>query len=267
MSTYGPVNGIWTASSYDLLTTVLRNEWGFDGIVMTDWWAMGNDEAGAPGDYANVASQVRAQNDLNMVNSSAEDNSNKDNLETALESGTLTRAELARNAANILRFILKTPVYRHMLGEESELDIELKDTVSEDDAKLQDMIKVKMNSDVTELDASKIVVAKGAATTFLLTAPCKCLMDLELVVRADNQPDVAQLPVSIFQDKSLIKTVTLTGMDKEWQTIKVNLYPSFVGNFYLKLYFAQGGLEIQSARVVVTKNMEEEFKRGIAELG
>ena len=37
MTTYGPVNGIWTASSYDLLTTLLRNEWGFDGIAMTDW--------------------------------------------------------------------------------------------------------------------------------------------------------------------------------------------------------------------------------------
>ncbi len=266
MSTYGPVNGIWTASSYDLLTTVLRNEWGFDGIVMTDWWAMGNDEAGAPGDYANVASQVRAQNDLNMVNSSAEDNSNKDNLEEALKDGRLTRAELARSASNILRFLLKTPVYRHMLGEESELDIELKDAVSQEDIKLQDMIKVKMNADVTELDPSRIVIGKGAATTFLLTAPCKCLMDLELVVRADDQPDVAQLPISVFQDKSLIKTVTLTGMDKEWKTIKVGLYPSFVGNFYLKLYFAQGGLEIQSARVVVTKNMEEEFKRGIAGL-
>lgn len=36
MSTYGPANGIWTAGSVDLLTTILRNEWDFDGIVMTD---------------------------------------------------------------------------------------------------------------------------------------------------------------------------------------------------------------------------------------
>ena len=39
MSTYGPVNGLWTAGSYDLLTTILRKEWGYQGIVMTDWWA------------------------------------------------------------------------------------------------------------------------------------------------------------------------------------------------------------------------------------
>ena len=44
MSTYGPVNGLWTAGSYDLLTTILRKEWGYQGIVMTDWWAKINEE-------------------------------------------------------------------------------------------------------------------------------------------------------------------------------------------------------------------------------
>lgn len=266
MSTYGPVNGIWTASSYDLLTTILRNEWEFDGIVMTDWWAMGNDEAGAPGDYANVASQVRAQNDLNMVNGDAEANSGHDNLESALADGRLTRAELARGAANILRFLLKTPAYKHMLGIESELDKELKGAVSDEDANLQDMIKVKMKDDVTELDPKDFKIEKGSATTFVLTTPKKCCMELELELRADNQPDVAQLPVSVFQDKQLIKSFTLTGMDKEWKKVKIDLIPAFMSNFYLKFYFAQGGLEIKSAKITITKDIENEFKRGITEL-
>lgn len=266
MSTYGPVNGIWTASSYDLLTTILRNEWGFDGIVMTDWWAMGNDEAGAPGDYANVASQVRAQNDLNMVNGDAEANSGHDNLESALAEGKLTRAELARGAGNILRFLLKTPAYKHMLGIESELDKELKDAVSAEDVNLQDMIKVKMNDGVTELDPKDFEIEKGSTTAFVLTSPKKCLMELELELRADNQPDVAQLPVSVFQDKMLVKSFTLTGMDKEWKKVKIELIPAFMSNFYLKFYFAQGGLEIKSAKITITKDIENEFKRGITEL-
>lgn len=41
ISSYNPVNGFWSASNYDVLTTILRKEWGFDGIVMTDWWAKG----------------------------------------------------------------------------------------------------------------------------------------------------------------------------------------------------------------------------------
>lgn len=39
MTTYGLLNGVHTSSLYDLTTTILREEWGFDGIVMTDWWA------------------------------------------------------------------------------------------------------------------------------------------------------------------------------------------------------------------------------------
>ncbi|WP_029231621.1 glycoside hydrolase family 3 protein [Butyrivibrio sp. VCB2006] len=266
MSTYGPMNGLWTASSYDLLTTLLRDEWGFDGIVMTDWWAMGNDEANAPGSYQNVAAQVRAQNDLNMVNASAEANSNHDNLEEALKEGKLLRCELARNAGNILRFLLKTPAYQHMLGKESALDKELEAAVSAEDMALQEMIDVLADKDITELDPKDIKMEKNATTVFVLTAPRKCTMDFELVLRADNQPEVAQLPLTIFQDKMFLGTFTLTGMDKEWQTIKVSLFPAFIGNFYLKLFCPNGGLEIKSARLIKTKDLEEEFKRGITEL-
>ena len=111
MSTYGPINGIWTASSLELLTQILRDEWGFDGIVMTDWGAMGNDGPGKPASRENVASQVRAQNDLNMVNENAEENSAGDNLSEALRDGSLTRGELLRCAGNICRYLMETPVF------------------------------------------------------------------------------------------------------------------------------------------------------------
>ncbi len=60
MTAYNPINGHWCASNYDLNTTVLRGEWGYDGFVMTDWWAMINDtiEGGSPS-RNNIASMVR----------------------------------------------------------------------------------------------------------------------------------------------------------------------------------------------------------------
>ncbi|MCD8012355.1 MAG: glycoside hydrolase family 3 C-terminal domain-containing protein [Lachnospiraceae bacterium] len=106
MTTYGPVNGIWTAGNYDLNTTILRGEWHYQGLVMTDWWAKINDE-GQDASLTNLAAMVRAQNDVYMVTQNAE--SYKDNQAQALSDGALTRAELVRNAANICRFLINSP--------------------------------------------------------------------------------------------------------------------------------------------------------------
>lgn len=38
MTSYNKINGVWSHYNYDLATEVLRNEWGFDGVVITDWW-------------------------------------------------------------------------------------------------------------------------------------------------------------------------------------------------------------------------------------
>ena len=262
MSTYGPVNGIYTSGSYDLLTTILRKEWGFDGIVMTDWWAMANDEAGQKGDYKNLAAQVRAQNDLNMVNSDAGSNSNGDNLDASLRLGNVTRGELVRSAANIIKFILKAPVWPHSLRIESELDKELKEAVSAEDESLQKMTHMELVDDVTDVDTSLIESEKGKTTAFSITVERRCAMKLSLEMRAKDQPAMAQLPMSVFINRDLVRTVTLTGMDTEWKKVEIELPPIFIKNFYLKLYFSQAGLEFKSAKLIKTKDLEDEFTRG-----
>lgn len=68
MTSYNLLNGVHTANDYDLITAVARDEWGFDGVVMTDWATTG---FGIPGkhhkyDYSNAAGCIQAGNDLIM---------------------------------------------------------------------------------------------------------------------------------------------------------------------------------------------------------
>ena len=68
MTAYNPINGHWSASNYDLNTTVLRGEWGFKGIVMTDWWAKMNDVVlGGSESNKDTRDMIRSQNDVYMV--------------------------------------------------------------------------------------------------------------------------------------------------------------------------------------------------------
>ena len=114
MTTYGAINGIWTAGNHDLLTTVLRSEWGFEGIVMTDWWAKMNDE-GQEASAQNLAAMIRAQNDVYMVVKDSASNSNQDNLKESLEEKKLSSSSLQRCAMNICKTLLKTPAMERML--------------------------------------------------------------------------------------------------------------------------------------------------------
>jgi beta-glucosidase len=118
MTAYNPVNGHWAASNYDLNTTILRGEWGYTGIVMTDWWAkMNHPVDGGEESKRFTGYMLRAQNDLYMVveNEAAERNPMEDDSLQALAQGELTLGELQRSAMNICRFILNAPVMQRPL--------------------------------------------------------------------------------------------------------------------------------------------------------
>ncbi len=118
MTTYNALNGHWTASNYDLVNVILHSEWGFKGLVMTDWWAKMNDcvKGGEPS-VKNAASMVRARNNVYMVvdNDGAETNIFKDDIEQSLKDGNLTRAELQLSVKDILGFLLNAPVAKRPL--------------------------------------------------------------------------------------------------------------------------------------------------------
>ncbi len=120
MTTYSPLNGHWTASNYDLVNTILHKEWGYNGLVMTDWWARMNDcvEGGIP-TAQNTASMVRAHNDVYMVvdNDGAAINAFKDNIPLSLETERLTLAELQQCAKSVILFLARATVAKRPLSD------------------------------------------------------------------------------------------------------------------------------------------------------
>ena len=96
MSSYNKLNGKFTAESKYLLTTILRDEWGYKGMVTTDWFA-GKD----------FAAQVAAGNDLMMPGRPNE----TEQIKAAIANGTLSMEEVDRNIERILELVVKCPSF------------------------------------------------------------------------------------------------------------------------------------------------------------
>ncbi len=111
MSSYNPINDIWSAVNYEMQTIILRNEWGYNGFVMTDWWPTLKKPDGD--DSINLKSMVEAQNDVYMLTANAL--TMNDNLKASLEKSELTIGQLQRNAMNILRYILNSHTFERFV--------------------------------------------------------------------------------------------------------------------------------------------------------
>ncbi len=253
MSSYGPINGYYTSSNYDLITKILRDEWGFDGIVMTDWWA----EAGTTGNGArtDMASVIRAQNDLYMVCRDSDTNSNSDNSEDALNDGSVSRGEYQRCAANILKFIMGKPVFARYIGKNNELDKRLVEEADEEELLFDKMIECRIGENgVGEADVSAIETARNTTNLISVEIVEGGVYRLSMTVRSVATSALAQIPLTIYKNNDMIKMLTLKGDETEWQTIDIDLSLCFT-NFFLKLYFAQDGMEIKDLTVTFVKKV------------
>ena len=97
MSSYNLINGTYTSQSRDLLTTILRNEWGFKGLVMTDWFG-GN----------NAVEQMRAGNEVLMPGIADQYKA----IINAVNDGTLSKQILDQNVERVLNVILQSPSFK-----------------------------------------------------------------------------------------------------------------------------------------------------------
>lgn len=255
MSSYNPINGMWASSNFDLLTTILRGEWGYTGAVMTDWWAKGNDE-GQPGERENVAAQVRAQNDLNMVTTDSQTNAKGDNLNDALADGRLTRGALVRSAKNTLNAIMKSPVMERSLGRMSDEEREAQEDASSEDFVDFDLEYQNIDGGAP-LDLAKLDTEKGKSTMFGINYSVMGTYKLVMKVSADAS-EVAQIPMSIFVDGALRGMIMINGTGGETITVEQDIGVLFGGSNYLRLYFAQSGMNVEEITLVNTKDFAKE---------
>ena len=113
MTSYNKVNGVWSHYNYDLVTTVLRGEWGYTGLVITDWWMRRSKSPEFP-KLRDNAYRVRAQVDVlmpgNMGHLSKTYRSDGTLLETLGKPEGITRAELQRTAKNVLTLVMKLKI-------------------------------------------------------------------------------------------------------------------------------------------------------------
>ena len=241
MTTYGQVNGVWTAGNYGLVTGILRDDWGFDGFTMTDWWANINRRGKAP-DKSDFAAMAMAQNDVYMV--TADGAACNDNTLDSLKSGELTRGELQRNAMNILRFLTTTHAMKRVMGCDDETEI-INRPADAGDIDSTDIEFHDIDEDLT-LDLTGITTEKGSSYAFGLNVSKPGVYKVTLTA-SSTLSELAQTSVSIFALGSPCGTFTFngTGGAPVSQTKDVKFLSNFMS---IRLYFGGSGLKTQSIR-------------------
>ncbi|MCQ2082357.1 MAG: glycoside hydrolase family 3 C-terminal domain-containing protein [Lachnospiraceae bacterium] len=241
MTTYSLINGVYTAGNYDLNTTVLREQWGFKGIVMTDWWARISEE-NVPYDKVNFAGMVRAQNDLYMCVPGATDDIG-DNALSSLKDGSLSVGELQRTAANVCGFLMKYAVFTREY--EEPIDVEIINAEEGFDEKPIEVDFIPVNGE-TVIDLSDIEVTKGGEHYFGIELNDLGTYEVTIVARGLGNNELAQLPVVLFMHTMPIISAVFRGtgeIDSCTESIKFLNKPNV-----MHFYFGQGGVELKELR-------------------
>lgn len=107
MTSYNRINGVYTPNSYDLCTMVLRSEWGFDGVVMTDWFSTNKG-------LADNALAMKAGNDLIMPGGKYF----KKEILKGLKDGRIQVKDVRRCCANVVKAIFDSQIQKEYLDKD-----------------------------------------------------------------------------------------------------------------------------------------------------
>ncbi|MBR5975796.1 MAG: glycoside hydrolase family 3 protein [Clostridiales bacterium] len=249
MSVYNMINGTFGTSNYELNTTILREQWGYTGLLMTDWWAFIDHISEKLFDHALTghSAMARSQCDVYMVCSSVE-RGDLDATDTYgnLKSGKtalITRAELQRNAGNILRFAMDTPAMDAVMGDKPE--VEHVDCPFADDT-IEAKVDLYYNIDEDPVILVDVDTSEGKDFVFGITSDRPGVYDCELVASSELSP-LAQIPMTVFYTSIPVGVVTFTGTDgadvsKMTQAAIINKHSVY------RLHFGKRGLRLKSLK-------------------
>ena len=224
MTAYNRLNGDFCSANYHLATTVLREDWGFDGLVMTDWWPNTALPTVAEKSDSRVG-QVISQNDLFMVNRDVRDPAKK--IVEAVRNGKVLRSELQRNAKNVLRVIMKSTNFRYFLEG---------DVVGQQE----------------DLSASNVIfatekLANEEVTSFDVEVAVNCGVRITYTSPADS---LTQMPVHFFINGKRRGTFALNGTNGE-ESSDIVLCWTDTGKNDIHLSFDPSLVEVKMIEVVV----------------
>lgn len=149
MTSYNKINGTMTSERADLVTEILRHEWGFNGMVMTDWFG---------GQFAEA--QMQAGNDLLMPGKKSQ----REELKKAIVNGHMSLEIIDRNIRHILEFIMKTPTFKGIEADNNP-DLKAHATVTRN-AATEGMVLLKNDGNVLPLEGSTKKVAVFGRTAY-----------------------------------------------------------------------------------------------------
>ena len=246
MTSYNRVNGIYSANNYDMNTVILREQWKFTGIVMSDWWAYIGVTGGDTAEYSLTDHSVmaRSQNDIYMVCTNVEKESlDETDVIKELENGggtRITRAELQRNAANILRFAMNTPAMDRVTGSPVTVT-HIDDPFKEDD--------VSVDVDQFYEVCGELVIDRAENTwadrdfVFGLVAREQGFYDIEMTGSCDLN-SLAQVPMQMYISSIPFAVVTWNGTDGKDVTLKTKVV-LLSRNGVMRIHFSAPGVRLK----------------------
>jgi beta-glucosidase-like glycosyl hydrolase len=216
MSAYNKVNGTFAYYNYDLTNTILRKDWGFDGLVMTDWWIKPGKSPLFDGLHDN-GWRVQAGSDVLMPG----DMTDQDDPMSSFANGSLHLSELQVAAKNVLKFVLESKTYTEKYGlpaptTNSDPSYSFKATKPERRQPRVDAIYVD-GKPVTYLSPRTYQVVELGAWSGdvrpIVTATAQDYVHLDIKQAPSKEDAVALIRASTDEGDYIIYSVTLSSKD------------------------------------------------------